>query len=82
MPTPNAEKRAELVADLSVARASAGAAEKGYAGVAATYTAVTARTKAHDDAITAATIAVMIEELGPLAEETEAAAKAYAGPRR
>ena len=80
-PTPNAEKRAELVADLSVARASAGAAEKAYAGVAANYNATTARTKAHDDAITAAVVAIIADELAPLADRAQAVASEYAAAK-
>ena len=80
-PTPNAEARVALVADLSTAQASAGAAEKAYAGVAATYTAVTARTKAHDDEITAATVGVLAEELAPLAKKAVEAARDFAMAR-
>jgi hypothetical protein len=81
VPTPDAEKRAELVADLSVARASAGAAEKAYAGVAATYNATTARTKAHDDAITAAVVAIIADELAPLADKAQAIATELAAAK-
>ena len=80
-PTPNAEERAELVADLSVARASAGAAEKAYTGVAATYNAVTARTRAHDDAISAAVVAIIAEELAPVADKAQEIASELAAVR-
>ena len=80
-PTPNAEKRAALVADLSVAKASAGAAEAAYTGIAANYNVTTARTKAHDDAISAAVIAILADELAPVAAKAQAIAGELAAVR-
>jgi hypothetical protein len=77
-PTPNAEARAALVDSLSLARAQAGAAEHAYVGIAANYNAVTARTKAHDDAILAAVVAIIADELQPLADKAQAIASEYA----
>jgi hypothetical protein len=80
-PTPNAEARAALVDSLSMARAQAGAAEHAYAGIAANYNATTARTKAHDDAITAAVVAIIADELAPLADKAQAIATELATVR-
>jgi adenylosuccinate synthase len=80
-PTPNAQKRAALVADLSVAKASAGAAEAAYTGIAANYNATTARTKALDDAISAAVVGITAEELAPIADKAQAIASELAAIR-
>ena len=80
-PTPNAEKRAALVARSLGCQGFSRRGRSGVHGIAANYNVTTARTKAHDDAISAAVIAILADELAPVAAKAQALAGELAAVR-